>query len=117
MTLIYIHWAFVKEREKTVCSTFYAELASFLCDFWKSKFETCTEGLNGAGTFLHRGSHETSIYLPVYLRGKGTGIGSDSVALASLELNVVAQAGLKLTVGPPASASGIVGITGVHEHV
>lgn len=54
---------------------FYAEWASFLCDFWKSKFETHREGLNGAEAFLHRGSHETSIHLPVYLRGKGTGQG------------------------------------------
>lgn len=86
MNLVYIHWVFVKERENTVYSMFYTEWASFLCDFWKSKFETRMEGLSGAETFLHRGSHETSIYLPVDLRGKGTGTGSDIVALASLEL-------------------------------
>lgn len=34
MSLIYIHWAFVKERENTVYSMFYAEWASFLCDFF-----------------------------------------------------------------------------------
>lgn len=78
----------MKERENTVYSTLYVEWAGFLCDFWKSRFETHREGLDGAEAVLHRGSPKTSVYLPVSLRGKGPGTGSDTVALASLELTL-----------------------------
>ena len=78
----------MKESENTVYSTLYAEWASFLCDVWKSKFETHREGPDGAEAVLHGGSPETNVHLPVCLSGKGPGTGSDTVALASLELTL-----------------------------